>query len=158
MCDKRLVIAIWRTDNSLQVSSKSRTDLCFPAIVLCFPSLHHNSLLSAFPMIITPSHHPCTLLCTLSSAIATVDLRAYNEGKMLNLTIFCFYQMIMWRTVHVTFLQISQLTWRHYFNGLLTVKRNAVTLVCSCLLLPYVILHLFPLSWPSTLGLVLSSK
>lgn len=64
----------------------------------------------------------------------------------------CFYQMTMWRTVHVTFLQISELTLRHYFNGLLTVKRNAVTLVCSCLLLPYVILHLFPQAWTQYSG------
>lgn len=60
--------------------------------------------------------------------------------------------MTMWRPVHVTFLQISELTWRHYFNGLLTVKRNAVTLVCSCLLLPYVILHLFPQAWAQYSG------
>lgn len=32
-------------------------------------------------------------------------------------------------------------------TGFLTVKRNAVTLVCSRLFLPYVVLHLFPQAW-----------
>lgn len=34
----------------------------------------------------------------------------------------------------------------------LTVKRNAVTLVCSCLFLPSVVLHLFPQAWTQYSG------
>lgn len=34
----------------------------------------------------------------------------------------------------------------------LTVKRNAVTLVRSCLFLPYVVLHLFPQAWTQYSG------
>ena len=89
-------------------------------------------------------HEKKLLKVWLNTIEAIVDFRAYNEGKMFNIGNLGFYQMTTWRQVHVTFPQISELIWSVTFMVALTVQQNAVTLVCSCLFLPYFELRLFP--------------
>ena len=89
----------------------------------------------------------------LNTVEAIVDFRANNEGKMFSPGNLGVYHLTTWRQVRVTFQQISELIRSITFMVSISVQRNAVTLVRSCLFLPYVELHLFPQAWAQSSGL-----
>ena len=100
-------------------------------------------------------HEQKFLKVWLNTVEAIVDFRANNEGKMFSPGNLSVYQMTMWRQVRVAFQQISELIWSITFMVSISVQRNAVTLVRSCLFLPYVELHLFPQAWHVQIGITL---